>query len=550
MSDARTLADAVLRAERLAPSKVLYTFLEDGERASHTLTCADVASAARAIAAQLVGSCDRGSRILLAYRPGLAFVSAFYGCALAGMIAVPCYPPDGARKERTLPRLAGIVADAQPALLLTTRAVAETLPSLADAAPWLSALTVLVTDDLAPLAAWSAPLVLPDAPAVIQYTSGSTAAPRGVVLTHENLVANAAAIHGAFGVEETRGVSWLPVHHDMGLLGHVVVTMLHLVPNVFLSPLSFLARPLRWLSAISTHRATASGGPNFAYDLCVRRYSEVAARGLDLSSWSVAYNGAEPVSVATMARFTERFAPHGFRAEAFHPCYGLAEASLMVTSRSPLAGTILDGKAVGCGTAVPGTTVTIVDPETREARPEPTVGEIWVRGPGVARGYHGDAARSHATFGATLAGDDEGPPHLRTGDLGYLRDGELFVVGRAKDVVIVRGRNHHAHDLERTAQAAHPSVRDVAAFAWQVGEREGPALVVELASAEADSLESIVERVRAAITREHDVEVVELALVRRGTLPKTSSGKTQRAACRAQLEAGTLPTRWRSPPRV
>lgn len=546
MSDARTLAEAVLRAERLAPDLVLYTFLADGD--AQTLTCREVAERARAVAARLVASCAPRSRILLAYPAGLAFIGAFYGCALAGMVAVPCYPPEGARKERTLPRLAGIVADARPAVLLTTRAVALGLAALAEAAPWLAALPVIATDDLEPAEGWSPAPIASEALAMIQYTSGSTAAPRGVVLTHENLVANAAAIHCAFGVGETRGVSWLPLHHDMGLLGHVVVTMLHLVPNVFLSPLSFLARPLRWLHAISAHRATASGAPNFAYDLCVRRYTESAARGLDLSSWSVAYNGAEPVAAATMERFAERFAAHGFRAQAFHPCYGLAEASLMVTSGAPLAGPVIDEGRVGCGRAVPGTEVVIVDPETCREQPEGEVGEIWVRGPSVAQGYFGDASRSRGTFDGRRASEANGAPYLRTGDLGRLRDGELFVVGRAKDVVIVRGRNHHAHDLERTAQAAHPAVRDVAAFAWRMDDREGPALVVEVGFDAEPDHEGIAEAVRAAITREHDVAVVELALVRRGTLPKTSSGKPMRASCRAQLEAGTLPTRWRSSP--
>ena len=257
---------------------MLYTFLEDGEREVETLTCAQVAEAARAVAATLSATCAPGARALLVYRPGLAFVTAFYGCMLAGVVAVPCYPPDPSRLSRTLPRLEGIVRDAQPSAMLTTSDVAALVHGLLPYAPWLASLPVIATDgiDLAAGSAWSGPTVSRESVALVQYTSGSTTSPRGVVLTHENLVSNAEAIAVAFGVDASRGVSWLPVYHDMGLIGHVVVTMLHLVPNVFMSPLSFLARPMRWLRAISTYRATASGGPSFAYDLCVRRYSEAA----------------------------------------------------------------------------------------------------------------------------------------------------------------------------------------------------------------------------------------------------------------------------------
>jgi acyl-CoA synthetase (AMP-forming)/AMP-acid ligase II len=576
VSAPQTLVEATLRAAELAPSRVLYTFLGDGERESETLTCGQIAEVGRAIAATLSATCAPGARVLLVYRPGLAFITAFYGCMLAGVVAVPCYPPDPSRLSRTLPRLSGIAADAEPSALLTTGEVAATLPELISHAPWLAALPVIATDTIDPSAgaAWSPPALSGESVALVQYTSGSTASPRGVVLTHENLVTNAHAISVAFGVGESRGVSWLPVYHDMGLIGHVVVTMLHLVPNVFMSPLSFLARPMRWLRAISTYRATASGGPSFAYDLCVRRYSEIATQGLDLSSWTVAYNGAEPIRAETMRRFAQRFERHGFRARAFHPCYGLAEASLMVTggvtAGQPLVETVSAaelrvGRAsltsnlatpggvrelVGCGRPVSGTTVSIVDPETCLEVPEAAVGEIWVQGRGVARQYLGDPARSLATFGGKLAGAPESPAHLRTGDLGYVRDGELFVVGRAKDVVIVRGMNLHAADLELTVEAAHRSVRagSVAAFAWLAGGEEGPGIVAEIDHEEGVELEQIAGAIRAAITQAHQVELVELALVRHGVVPKTSSGKLMRAACRDALAAGTLPTRWRWSP--
>lgn len=549
----QTLAGATLRAEALAHDRVLYTFLEDGEREAATLTCAQVARAARAIAATLLETHAPGSRLLLVYPPGLEFVTAFYGCMLAGMVAVPCYPPDPLRLARTLPRIAGIVADAGPSAMLTTRALATIVPALLPHAPWLATLPVVATDalDEARAACFRAPVVTSESFALVQYTSGSTTTPRGVVLTHGNLVANAEAIRLAFGDGASRGVSWLPVYHDMGLIGHVVVTMLHLVPNVFMSPLAFLARPMRWLQAISKHRATASGGPNFAYDLCVRRYSESAAQGLDLSSWTVAYNGAEPIRAETMRRFAERFARHGFRASAFHPCYGLAEASLMVTGGAPVGGLVVETvddarEVVGCGRPVQATTVTIVDPETCRARRDGDVGEIWVRGASVAQRYLGDEARSEACFAGRLAGDTEGL-HMRTGDLGYLRGGELFVVGRAKDVVIVRGINLHAHDLEQTVEHAHDSVRpgSVAAFAWDAASGEGPGIVAEIGAATGDELATIADAIRAAITRAHQVEVVELALVRHGLVPKTSSGKLMRRACRDALAAGTLPTRWR-----
>lgn len=576
MSAPRTLVEATLRAAELAPSRVLYTFLGDGEHATETLTCGQIAELGRAIAASLSATCAPGDRALLVYRPGLAFITAFYGCMLAGVVAVPCYPPDPSRLLRTLPRLAGIVRDARPAAMLTTGDLAAMLPALVPHAPELAALSVIATDTVDPSlgAAWSPPALSGESVALVQYTSGSTAAPRGVVLTHDNLVSNAHAIAVAFGVGETRGVSWLPVYHDMGLIGHVVVTMLHLVPNVFMSPLSFLARPMRWLRAISTHRATASGGPNFAYDLCVRRYSEVAAEGLDLSSWTVAYNGAEPIRAETLRRFAERFERHGFRASAFHPCYGLAEASLMVTGgvtageptvETVSASELRAGRAsrtsnlaapggtrqiVGCGRPVIGTTVRIVDPDTCLELSDGAVGEIWVQSPSVARQYLGDPARSLASFGGKLEGASDSPPHLRTGDLGYVRDGELFVVGRAKDVVIVRGMNLHAADLEMTVEGAHRAVRagGVAAFAWLARDEEGPGVVAEIHHDDGEDLEPIACAIRASIAQAHQVEIVELALVRHGVVPRTSSGKLMRAACRDALHAGTLPTRLRWSP--
>jgi acetylornithine/succinyldiaminopimelate/putrescine aminotransferase/acyl-CoA synthetase (AMP-forming)/AMP-acid ligase II/predicted amino acid dehydrogenase len=545
-----------------APGDAGFVFLDDGEREGARLSHRQLAQRARAIAAALQARGLAGERVLLMFPPGLEFIEAFFGCVYAGALAVPVYPPDPARLDRTLPRLEAIARDAEASALLSTQRVLSMAEHLLPRAPGLASLQRLASDAVEDgrAADWRRPAVDADAIAFLQYTSGSTALPRGVRVSHANLLHNQAQIERAFRWDVNPvAVSWLPLFHDMGLIG-MVLQPVHGGRQVYLlSPLDFLAKPVRWLQAISRYRAHDSGGPDFAYELCVRKVGEAEAAGLDLSSWRRAFSGAEPVRAETLDRFAERFGPAGFRREAFYPCYGLAEATLFVTGRSSAeaprrltvdAGALAEGRVVvsatgtrtlvSCGHAWLGQEVAIASPEGGARLPEGVVGEIRVRGPSVARGYFGNEEESARVFGAHL--DGEGA-WLRTGDLGFLLDGELYVTGRLKDVIIVAGRNHYPQDLEWTLERADARVRRgcAACFALEVdgGERLAAAVEVDERRGPIDA-EALAATLRAAIAERHGLRLHALALVRAGGVPKTSSGKIQRSACREAFLRGTL----------
>ncbi|HEX2222817.1 MAG TPA: fatty acyl-AMP ligase, partial [Thermoanaerobaculia bacterium] len=485
----------VRAAER--PDRVAFTFLADGEVEGGRLTYAELDHQARAIAAALRQTLAPGDRALLLYPPGLEFIAAFFGCLYAGVIAVPAYPPRP--NDRSQSRLRSIAHDAEPRAALTTSAI---LAGAGDLAPELAVLRWLPTDALPPFGADAEGFGFadgdgisepePDSVAFLQYTSGSTAAPKGVMVTHANLLHNERMIGEAFGQDEDTVVAgWLPLYHDMGLIGNVLQPLHAGARCVLMSPVAFLQKPLRWLEAISRYRATTSGGPNFAYELCVRKTTVEERARLDLSSWKVAFNGAEPVRETTLERFAEAFAASGFRREAFYPCYGLAEATLFVTGgelgRFPRVEVVdaaalernevrpaFDGdparRLVSNGRAWLGQQVVLADPETGLECPAGRVGEIWVAGPSVARGYWRNPEATERDFGAFLA-DGQGP-FLRTGDLGFAAGGELYVTGRLKDLIIIRGRNHYPQDLELTAERSHPDLHagGGAAFAVDAGE--------------------------------------------------------------------------------
>jgi acyl-CoA synthetase (AMP-forming)/AMP-acid ligase II/acyl carrier protein len=561
-------------AER--PDQIAFSFLRDGEDEAESLTYGALIERVRAVAARLQAEGAAGKPVLLLYPSGLEFVTAFLGCLWSGAIAVPTYPP---RSSRSLPRLEAILADARPALALTPRAA---LPRLA---AWSSRLAgalsprYLASDDLpAGLAAgWRAPESGPQTLAFLQYTSGSTSLPKGVMVTHGNLLANEEMIRRSFG--QSAGsivVSWLPLYHDMGLVGGVLQPLYVGGRAVLLSPVSFLQRPLRWLAAISRYRATTSGGPNFAYDLCARRIAESERAQLDLSSWEVAFNGAEPIRAETLARFSEAFHGAGFRPRSFLPCYGLAEATLLVAGGAPEAAPVvaeLDAAAlergrarfsepkeeptkswrlVGCGRPAGGLTVVIADPATGERCAPDRIGEIWVAGPGVAAGYWGRPQATAETFAARLAGEPAAGPFLRTGDLGFLARGELWIAGRRKDLIILRGRNLYPQDVERTAELVHPALRPGcgAAFAIERDGEERLVVVWELDRRHAgEDAGALAEAVRRAVGEEFEVAVEEVLLVAPGCVPKTSSGKIQRQACRAAYLAVSWKPLGRSVPR-
>jgi len=526
------------------PHQETFAFLS-AQQPRSTLTYAELLRGAMSVAAALRRSGSPGDRVLLVHPPGMQFITALFGCWLSGMVAVPAYPPRNIN-DRARQRLVGIVNDAEPSQLLTLAPLLDTLRSI----PGVDRIGCVATDALEEGTA-----AVPDAAAmsgadaaILQYTSGTTDSPKGVVVSHANLLHNSAVICEAFGHSAaSRGVIWLPPYHDMGLIGGVLQPVYAGFPVTLMAPAYFLQQPLRWLQAISGQRAVTSGGPNFAYDLCVRAIREKERKGLDLSGWQVAFNGAEPIDPAALDRFAEAFAPCGFRREAFYPCYGLAESTLMVSGadkgvRARVSHDESGARVISCGRARAEGRIRIVDPQTRVAMRDGLVGEVWIAGPSVAKGYWRQPQLSEQTFGAFLADGSEGP-WLRSGDLGFLRDGELYVVGRLKDLIIIRGVNHYPTDLERTAGTCHAAVRPGCGAAFSVLEEGEERLVViqEVERTQRDKdLTGVVTAIRQAISATHDIQAHAILLLRPGQLLKTSSGKIQRVALRAAFVAGTL----------
>lgn len=536
----------------------------DGSPAYETpLTYDALARSARRLAAALRERLPPGERVLLLSPPGPDFLIGLMATFQAGLIAVPTYPPDPTRLESSLARSGRIAADCGARLALLS---AERLPmaqALAATYPPLAGLAFLATDAQGDAAAAPALSALQaDDVALLQYTSGSTAEPRGVVITHRNVLSNLALIHeGVQQGADSTCVLWLPPYHDMGLLNLLYALAIGF-PCVVMSPAQFIQKPLRWLSAITRHRATYSGGPNFAYELCLRKIPPEQRASLDLSRWEVAFNGAEPVRAETLARFRDAFGPCGFSEKAFLPCYGLAEFTVAVAGGSVHAPPVVRrfdrdelarGRAVlteasdslaielvGCGNTKPGHQLRIVDPVLRAPLPAGLVGEIWTAGPSMAAGYYGRPEESAATFNVPLA-DTAAPGFLRTGDLGFLHQDELFIVGRSKDLIILYGRNHAPQDLERSAEAAHPALRPFGAAAFSVDAAGGEQLVLccEAEPQPAVSPDEIFAALRERLANEHQIEAGQLLLLPRGTLPRTPSGKLQRGRLRERVLQGT-----------
>ncbi|WP_313930037.1 non-ribosomal peptide synthetase [Trichocoleus sp. FACHB-262] len=540
-----------------------FTFLADGETESDWLTYADFDQRSRAIAAQLQALNLQGERALLLYPPGLDYLTAFFGCLYAGVVAVPAYPP---RNARNTPRILSMVQDAEAAIALTTSSLVDKIQSLLSEHTALDSLQWLTTDQLPKHLAndWQEPQLDKDTLAFLQYTSGSTGTPKGVMVSHGNLLHNAATTYQYMGHSpESVFVSWLPAYHDMGLIGGILQPLYGGFPCVLMPPATFLQRPYRWLQAISRYKATTSGGPNFAYDLCAQKITLEQRQTLDLSNWQVAFNGAEPVRGETLKAFAETFAECGFRPEAFYPCYGMAEATLMVSGGSPgIAPPIKTVQAialeqdqileatpdtedtrllVGCGQSIPDQTVAIAHPQNLTSCAEGQVGEVWVTGPSVGQGYWNRLEETQATFGAYLA-DTVAGPFLRTGDLGFLQEGELFITGRVKDLIIIRGRNLYPQDIERTAEQSHPSLKigAGAAFTVEVNQEERLVVVQELEFRQQPDMEKVAGAIRGAIAQAFEVQVYAVVLLKPGHIPKTTSGKIQRRACRADFLAGSL----------
>jgi acyl-CoA synthetase (AMP-forming)/AMP-acid ligase II len=562
---AETLGGLLLEVSAEKPNSIAFGFLNDGEDDLVELTYAELAAQALRVATLLADRLAPGSRAVLVYPPGLEFITAFFGCQLAGVVAVPAYPPAPPGMDASTLRLRRMTGDAGAEAVLTTTgylAFRDATPQLASAVnvPWL------VTDRRrsGDPDSWREAGAGPGALAMIQYTSGSTADPKGVALRHANLMANQRAIQRAMdSSDRTVGVSWLPMYHDMGLIGFVIHPLFLGIPSYLMSPVHFLERPARWLRAISRFGATISGAPNFAYELCVKRITEPEKADLDLSSWRTAFTGSEHVQAAPLRRFAERFADRGLRASALYPCYGLAEASLLVTGSAPDRGmrtVLLDSQALGNGTAAPcgpdhpkpvevvssgrppeWHEVIIVGPETGSSLPAGRVGEIWVRGPSVAGEYWNRPGETASTFRATLP-DRGSEPFLRTGDLGFLLDGYLYLTGRAKEVMVVRGRNVYPQDVEVTAQQADSRARAGcgAAFAIEADGAEEVALVQEVSVSGDQELQEIVRKIRQAVSDAQAIRLAAIVLVPPRAIPRTSSGKLKRMACRTEYLDGEI----------
>ncbi|MBK5406978.1 non-ribosomal peptide synthetase [Pseudomonas sp. TH34] len=550
----RTLVQSLQRRAAQTPDQLALRFLAETAEQSVVLSYRDLDLRARTIAAALQASANLGARAVLLFPSGPDYVAAFFGCLYAGVIAVPAYPPESTRRHHQ-ERLLSIIADAEPRLLLTTSSLGDSLLQL-EGAPQL-----LCVDSLSAEIAshWVAPNLQDDDIAFLQYTSGSTALPKGVQVTHGNLVANELLIRRGFGIDLNPDdviVSWLPLYHDMGLIGGLLQPIFSGVPCVLMSPAYFLGRPLRWLEAISEYGGTISGGPDFAYRLCSERVSESALDRLDLSKWRVAYSGSEPIRLDTLERFAEKFAACGFTSNNFFASYGLAEATLFVaggTRGQGIPALRLDEQALAanraepgqgaaimsCGTSQPEHAVLIADPATLATLPDNAVGEIWATGPSIAHGYWRNPEATAKTFV-----QHEGRTWLRTGDLGFIREGEVFITGRLKDLLIVRGHNLYPQDIEQAIEREVEVVRKgrVAAFAVNDQGLEGIGIAAEISRSVQKILppEALIKAIRQAVAEACQEAPSVVVLLNPGGLPKTSSGKVQRSACRTRLADGSL----------
>lgn len=565
---ARTVDEVLRYRAEGAPDGLAYQFLDDGEVEGPSHTYAQLDRRARAIAAYLRTHLKPGDRALLIFPPGLDYMAAFFGCLYAGVVAVPVYPPEPGRMNRSLPRLKVIATDADTHIALTTSMVLPLGQMMSAQDSDFASFEWIAVDEIpdAMAAQWEGPVSTMDSLAYLQYTSGSTADPKGVMVTHGNLLYNLWDLSYLWHSDQFEGrlVTWLPAYHDMGLIFGLLYPVYLRWPCYVMSPLAFLQHPVRWLRAISKYRATYSVAPNFAFDLCTRKVTPEQRATLDLSCWRVAGNGSEPIRPETLERFAETFRECGVTWELFKPGYGLAEATLKVSGTRPDETTWLlsvdaeqlekhrvvltergapnSRTLVGCGRTHLQTRTIIVDRETGiQCKPD-TVGEIWVSGPTVAKGYWNRPDVTEATFRARLSDTGEGP-FLRTGDLGFIHDGVIYVTGRIKDMIIIDGANHYPQDIEVTAEKSHAAVRPGCVIAFSVEENGVERLVVVAEAAglpDGDAARPVIAAVRKAVANEHDLRVHKVCLIQPRTINKTSSGKLQRQACKQGFLSGTL----------
>ncbi|MGV6808428.1 MAG: condensation domain-containing protein [bacterium] len=562
-----TLVDLLKYRVQHQAQKMAYTFLRDGEIPETTYHFAELDRQARMIAAHLQQTMPMGSRALLLYPNGVEYIAAFFGCLYAGVIAVPVYPP---RRNRSDRRLKSIAEDTNPRIILTTSEIKKRIENKKQLqfVPELKTYTWLATDELADSLAdaWQAPAINGETLAFLQYTSGSTGQPKGVMVSHANLLQNLFELSHTFDfTQESIMVTWLPIFHDMGLIYGVLGPLYSGHSCYIMMPAAFLQKPFRWLKALSDFKGTHTSAPNFAYDLCVQRAQQEQWHdlALDLSQWRVAMNGAEPVRKETLSRFQQTFAPYGFRESALCPGYGLAEATLMLSainapdhwhclsinadalSRDQInilpevLNTTETGKsiqAMSCGTSEPDVTLRIVHPQTKRRCLSHQVGEIWAKGASIAKGYWQNPQATAETFQARILDDSDSDVYMRTGDLGFIHNNELYITGRLKDVIVIRGANYYPNDIEQTVEQSHHALSASGAAAFAITVKGDTQLVVmqevKRTALKSFVLDEVVQAVREAVAEQHALSLSALILIKPATLPKTSSGKVQRSACR------------------
>lgn len=576
-----TIVDVLLDKSTILPCQTAYTFLADGEHESANCTYQKLDLQARAIAVQLLTKVKPGDRALLVYpyTAGIEFIAAFMGCLYAGVVAVTDYPR---QHIKSLSQYQDRIVDCQASIVLTTQEFADRVKAQLISHPTMALklkdLAWIASDrvDLSLANSWQPPKIDSDTLAFLQYTSGSTGQPKGVMVTHGNVLHNSQVIYKSFGHhDQTKILMWLPMFHDMGLIGGVMQPLFAGLPAVLMSPIALAQNPFLWLQALSKYQITTSGGPNFAYDLLCQKITDEQRASLDLSHWSVAFTGAEPVRAETLEKFSQLYEPCGFNKEAFYPCYGMAEGTLFITGIDPRKyPTIIhvdkkaltedqvvvvnpehaDAKAVvSCGHTWLGDEVIIVDPETKiqcegdgaSAPSTKRVGEIWAAGAGIGAGYYQREEQTEATFQAKLA-DNPTQTYLRTGDLGFIKDGELYITGRIKDMMILWGRNHYPQHIEETVESCHPALRPNhgAAFSVDVGGEEQLVVAHEINRTDLRTLnaEEVIGAIRLAVGEQNMANVFAVVLLKTGSIPKTSSGKIQRRVCQSMFLDGSLNT--------
>ncbi len=548
------------------PERLAFRFLKDGEGEEQLLSYRELDERARSIAALLQASVRKRDRALLLFPAGLDFISAYFGCLYAGVVAIPIPPPHPARLEKTLQATLNIITDAEPAVALLDATLFKAIKASDAVMEKFEGVRLLVTDHDRIRTwgtRWTMPQLLADDLAFLQYTSGSTTAPKGVMVSHGNLMHNLALIEKTFGVtDESSSVIWLPPYHDMGLIGGILQPVFTGFSATLMPHLMFLQRPIRWLRAISDYKATVSGAPNFAYDLCVRKVKPEERSQLDLSHWHIAFDGAEKIYHQTLDQFADHFQSSGFQKTAFAPCYGLAEGTLMVTGvskgvlpsqlcversalkKNKIVPVSVEDKAaevlVSSGLGLSDQEVRIINPQSLETCTPDEVGEVWVKGGSIAQGYWHKTAETKAAFGAFTS--DGAGPFLRTGDLGFVHKNELYITGRLKNLLIIDGKNHYPQDIERTVVQSHEAIQPAGSAVFPL-EQAGMEKVVVLAEVQRKLEVSPVEvkqQILKAVSERHELHAHDIKLMLPGSIPKTTSGKIKHFLCRQQYVSGSL----------